>query len=371
MASPRSGPRLLHPLSGSNWSTLLMVLTSNGPIPPRCYAPVALALATTLARWPFTTLERWLTAHRIRQMSPMEPPIFILGHWRSGTTHLYNVLSQSPAFGYISPLATGLPWDLLGLATLLEPLLTRALPSHRFIDRIPVHPTSPQEDEVAIANMLPLSYYHGLYFPKRFRENFNRGVFFEGCSAVEIQAWQKTFVYFLQKVSLHQGGKRLLLKNPIHTGRVAMLRDLWPGAKFIHIYRDPYRVFQSMRNFYDTLFRELALQDFDQVAIDTTILDTYPRLMERLLVDTATLPGDEFMEIRFEDFEQNPLLELERLYTTLGLDGFTTAVPYFQQYLDSVQNYQKNTYPCSPETQQKVQKHWQPFIERWGTPTSL
>ena len=81
-----------------------------------------------------------MTAGLLRRSAPMPPPLFIVGHWRSGTTHLYNVLSRSPAFGYVPPIATGLPWDMLGLARLLRPLLERALPPERFVDSLPVRP---------------------------------------------------------------------------------------------------------------------------------------------------------------------------------------------------------------------------------------
>ncbi|WP_427846519.1 sulfotransferase [Aromatoleum aromaticum] len=36
---------------------------------------------------------------RIRDVR-IKPPIFVLGHWRSGTTHLHNLLSLDPQFAY-------------------------------------------------------------------------------------------------------------------------------------------------------------------------------------------------------------------------------------------------------------------------------
>ena len=68
----------------------------------------------------------------------MPSPVFIVGYWRSGTTHLHNVLSQAPQFGYVSPLAAGLPWDVLGIVRALRPLLERVLPSDRYVDNVQV-----------------------------------------------------------------------------------------------------------------------------------------------------------------------------------------------------------------------------------------
>ncbi|MCH8200163.1 MAG: sulfotransferase, partial [Chloroflexi bacterium] len=77
-------------------------------------------------------------------VEPITPPIFILGHWRSGTTHLYNIMSRAEHFHTVSPFATALPWDFLSLTRLFGPALAKALPEGRYIDNIPVAPDSPQ-----------------------------------------------------------------------------------------------------------------------------------------------------------------------------------------------------------------------------------
>ena len=60
----------------------------------------------------------------------------------------------------------------------------------------------------------------------------------------------------MTKLQLQHPGQRLLIKNPVYTARVGLLRVLFPNAKFVHIYRNPYIVFQSMKNFYHTLLAE-------------------------------------------------------------------------------------------------------------------
>jgi len=169
---------LFHPLCGSNLSTLLRLFLTNGGIDRPNLAPATLAMAVTLARLPFSTLERILMTGFYERRVQVKAPIFIVGYWRSGTTHLHNLLGQSEHFGYISPLAVGLPWDILGIVRLFQPLLELALPSDRHVDNVAVTPDSPQEDSIALASMIPLSYYHGLYFPQRFQYHFERGVFF-------------------------------------------------------------------------------------------------------------------------------------------------------------------------------------------------
>ena len=360
---------LFHPLCGSNLSTLLRLFLTNGGIDRPNLAPATLALAVTLARLPFSTLERILMTGFYKRRVQVKAPIFIVGYWRSGTTHLHNLLGQSEHFGYISPLAVGLPWDILGIVRLLQPLLELALPSDRHVDNVAVTPDSPQEDSIALASMIPLSYYHGLYFPQRFQYHFGRGVFFQGCSEKEIANWQRWHTHLLKKVSIHQKGKQLLIKNPVYTAHIAKLRTIWPDAKFIHIYRNPYLVFPSTRHFFTRILPELALQSYDNLStdeIEQVILKSYPPMINSLLRDSADLPADSFVEIRFEDLEKDPLAQIEKIYDQLQLPDLKMAMPRFEKYISSLQGYKKNNYPPDAKAIELVESHWLPFIQRWN-----
>lgn len=357
--------RLTHPLCGSNLSTLVRALRENDGVERGSLPQAAIALGATLARWPFTTLERILVSARLRRTGPMPAPIFILGHWRSGTTHLYNVLAKGD-FGVVSPLAAGMPWDVLGLVRLIRPLLERSLPEHRYIDAIPVNPDSPQEDEVAIANMSLLSFYHAIYFPDHFDRNFARGVFLDGCSEGEICAWERLFTHLVGKLWLDQGRRRLLIKNPVYTARIAHLRRIYPQVRFIHVHRNPFEVFVSMRNFFTKLFEQFALQPHEQVDVDAVILRTYTRMMRLYLAESADLPAGTLVELSYADLVQSPLSALRRIYDTLDLPGFERTRPRFEDYLASVRSYRTNRYDYPDDVLTKVETHWAPFLDHWG-----
>jgi omega-hydroxy-beta-dihydromenaquinone-9 sulfotransferase len=89
-------------------------------------------------------------------------------------------------------------------------------------------------------------------------------------------------------------------------------------------------------------------------------------MMGRLLEDAAALPKAAYVEIRFETFVSDPLGELNRVYETLGLDGFVTARPRFQVYLGEVRDYRAARHPLPAEAALRVRQRWAPFIERWG-----
>lgn len=355
----------MHPLTGSNLRTLTSVLSNSGGVTAGAMPQIAGLLGAVAGRTPMSALERLYTNAKLSSAGEMPPPVFIVGHWRSGTTHLYNLMVQDD-FGFVPPVATGLPWDMLLLGRLMKPVIDRALPETRYIDNIPVKPDSPQEDEIALANMSPLSFYHGIYFPKAFDHHVNRGLFFDGCTDEEVREWQDTFTYFMKKLWLQQGRKRLLIKNPVYTSRVDMLHQLYPDALFIHIRRNPYEVFESMRNFYSKLFKQLALQPFDHVDIDEVVLSVYERIMGLIDAHWPQLPEAQRVEIAYENLDENPIAELERVYATLGLEGFEEMQPRFEAYLRSVEGFEKNRFDYSDHSAALVEGRLGSYLSKGG-----
>lgn len=354
---------MAHPLCGADLGTLRRSFRQGGGTDHP--ATAAAIWGAALARAPVSALEKLAIAGALPKTDALAPPVFILGHWRSGTTHLYNLMSLG-AFAYVPPVAVGLPWDMFGIARLLRPLLERALPAHRWIDRIPVTPTSPQEDEIGLASMTDLSFYHGIYFPRAFDRLIDRGLFFDGCSPSEIAHWDERFSYFLRKIA-HQQGGRLLIKNPVYTGRVAHLRRLFPDAKFIHIHRNPLDVFLSMRNFYARLLEVMALQDVPvDLDIDATILRVYNRMMTRFADETAELEAPSFVELPYQALDADPIGTLKTIYGALEIDGFEAAAPRFRTYLDGLGTFEKNAFRVDDGAAVKVAEHWAPWIARWG-----
>lgn len=354
---------MAHPLSGADLGTLVRAYRQGGGSDkPLVTAGIWAAAA---ARAPISAVERLAIARHLPPINTMEPPVFILGHWRSGTTHLYNMMSLGQ-FGYVPPVAVGLPWDMFGIARALRPLLERALPEHRWIDRIPVTPVSPQEDEIGLASMTDLSFYHGIYFPAAFDRLIDRGLFFDDCTPADIARWEERFTYFLRKLRLQQGA-RMLIKNPVYTGRAAQLVRLFPDAKFIHIHRNPLDVFLSMRNFYKRLLGVMALQEVPaELDVDATILRVYDRMMGQLVKDTAEMRAPNFVELPYAALDADPISALGTIYQTLDLPEFDLARPKFEDYLAKLGTFEKNAFKTDDEAAEKVAQHWKPWIERWG-----
>lgn len=89
-------------------------------------------------------------------------------------------------------------------------------------------------------------------------------------------------------------------------------------------------------------------------------------MLNSLLGDSANLPTDSFVEIRFEDLEKEPLTQIEKIYDQLQLPDLKISMPRFEKYISSLQGYKKNNYPPEPKAIELVESHWLPFIQRWN-----
>jgi hypothetical protein len=357
-----------HPLMGARLTTLLRAFVENGFVDPMQLPLALLLVLSAAARLPFRALDQLQFARTRHAMAP-EPPVFIIGHWRTGTTHLHNLLARSPAFGHISPIASGLPDEILTLGTWFRGWLERALPEDRHVDRVAVRPDSPQEDEIPLASMQLLSVFHAIYFPKHFQRHIDRGVFLEGCAPAEIAAWRRLVQAFAAKIALHQGKPRLLIKNPVYTARIALLRAIWPEARFVHIRRNPYEVFVSTRHYFQQLLRHLALQRFDHVDVEGFVLDTFVRIMARYDADSAALPGDRLCEVTYEQLLRTPLAVLSEIHVRLVLPGWETAQPRIEAYLASIRDYRTNRYSISTADRHRVDAAWGAHVAYWQAMT--
>jgi hypothetical protein len=224
----------------------------------------------------------------------------------------------------------------------------------------------PAEEELAMARLCPWSSYHCFHFPRRSRECFRQSVLLEGVPAGTVERWKHAYETLLRKATLDLGGRRLVLKNPANTARIARILEIFPDARFIHIYRNPYLVYPSTRHLWLNLLPLWALQEYDIREVEGNILDFYRQLLGRFFEQRRLIRPGHLVEVRFEDLEVRPLEQMRRIYGELGLEGFDAARPSFEAYLASLATYRKNTYSCDPLVVRRVNEHWSFAVDRWG-----
>lgn len=294
------------------------------------------------------------------------PPVFILGHWRSGTTHLHNLLAQDNLnFAFPNTYQVVNPHTFLSTEEANTRRFAWMIPAKRPMDNMALSFQSPQEDEFAPLLISLLSSYLGVSFPRR-EEHYNRYLTFHQATPEEISNWKNALLWFLKKLTLKYD-RPLLLKSPPHTARVRILLKLFPDAKFIHIHRHPAEVFQSFRHYYDTAMWHTYLQIPDRSKIDDEIIARYQTLYVAYLADLPLIPPHNLHEVSFEQLESDPVATLSGIYRQLSFPGFGQALPKFESYLATLRSYEKNNLtPLTPAEKQRLIEAWQPIYQRWN-----
>ncbi len=298
---------------------------------------------------------------------PLEhDPVFILGHWRSGTTFVHNVLSCDSHFGYNTTYQTVFPHLMMFGQPFFKKNMSWLMPDKRPTDNMELAVDLPQEEEFALANMMPYTYYNFWFLPRHMQEYATKYLLFDDIAPEELRTFEETFVKLI-KISLwNTGGTQFLSKNPPHTGRVRELVKMFPNAKFIYLMRNPYTVFESTRSFFTNTIQPLKLQDITPEALEQGILDVYDRLYRKYQADKGAIPEGNLIEVKFEDFEADALGMTERIYRTLSLPGWDESRQAIERYVGSKRGYKKNKYRYDDRTVELVQRHWRQAIDDWG-----
>ncbi len=350
-------------LVGADWKTF-KALTQDQVIGDKYKGKYRLTKAVCRLLSSLKTFED--RAYRKIENQPLqEDPLFILGHWRSGTTFVHNVFACDKHFGYTTTYQTVFPHLVLWGQPFFKKNMAMLMPDKRPTDNMELRPDLPQEEEFALSNMMPYTYYNFWFFPQRWMEYCDRFLTFEKITEEERAVFKEVFMR-LVKVSLaNTGGTQYLSKNPPHTGRVRTLVEMFPNAKFIYLKRNPYTVFESTRSFFTNTIKPLKLQDISDEQIVANIVEAYKRLYDRYEADKVCIPEGNLVEIKFEDFEKNAFDLTKDIYQRLNLKGFDEAEADIKKYLDKKKGYKKNKYQYAESTVKIVEENWNKALEEW------
>lgn len=315
-----------------------------------------LTVLVNIINWPFRTYERLVINPKYKKQTPTESPIFILGHWRSGTTHLHNLLCKDAQMGYTTTFQSVFPDTLFNTVGrfLFEGFARILIPGKRAGDNVTLGTKLPQEEEFALGDKTPISFYYFWMFPRKIRLFYQRFIRFEGVKQVEKDHWKSNYKLLINKSLKNTNTKIYLSKNPSNTGRIEVLLEMYPNAKFIHIHRNPIEVFLSTRNFFKNMLPHLQLQSISQKAINEEIVYLYKQIMTDYFQQKSLIPKGHLVEVRFEDLEKDPIRVLRQVYSELNISGFDQAEKSIQGYVNSMKSYKKNNHIISKQQLDKL-----------------
>ena len=347
------------------WARLIL---ENGVAWPY-WGKLARILMASAATLPLRVAETALYSRIVARTEIREPPLFVLGFARTGTTHLHNLLSQDPNLGYVTTFQAAAPkWFLLGRGKIQSVMAQGMGVTNRPMDNMRMALDLPQEEEAALANSTHLSFLHYLSFPRKAPEYLGRYVLLgdgSGLAQAELRRWEKEYLEIVRKATIHWSGRRLVLKTPVNQGRIPSLLRMFPDAKFVHIVRDPFVIFQSMLHMHKKVLPQFQLQEFDWRAVEKFIVDSFVATMERFMEDSQAIPDGNLVEVKFEHLERDPVGELGKIYSGLRLPGWDAARESVETYLATLGVYTKNQYELSDKAAELVREHWGFALDRW------
>lgn len=318
------------------------------------------SLGHTLLHW---LQELWF-GRAIRRTVLVRPPLFIIGHWRTGTTLLHELLVLDPRHAFPNTYQCLEPNHFLLTERLVKRWFGFLMPSRRPMDNMPVGWDRPQEDEFALCMMGLPSPYADIAFPNR-PPTYPGSLDLEGLSVRQLASWKRALKHFLQGLTFRDP-RRLVLKSPTHSCRLQVLSELFPGAQFVHIVRNPYVVFPSTINLWKSFYEKQGLQTPTFEGLEEHVFSTFTHLYQKLDEGRGLIPPADFYELRYEDLVKNPIAELKKLYEHLQLGEFEQARPAVEQFLETQAGYQTNRYEQSTALRSKISARWGNIIRKYG-----
>ena len=315
---------------------------------------------------PCAWLQKLFYGKKIRGTKLAGAPIFIIGHWRSGTTLLHEYMIRDTRFTFADTYACFAPEHFIASRFTLRPFAALLMPKKRPIDNMEAGFDRPQEDEFALTSMGLPSPYRNIIFSNNGLNIDTDYLTLRNVSAEERTAWLDGLDIFLKALTLQNLGKRIVLKSPPHTGRIKTLLERYPDAKFIHVHRNPYSIFPSTYNLWMRLSKDEGAQRPNGKGMEEYIFNTLNTMYDAFEEDVKHVPENQFCDIAFKDLTASPVETLRKIYQVLELDGFDEVRSIFEEYAVSQREYKKNKFSMNPELKVQIAERWNRYFERYG-----
>ncbi|MFC1476330.1 sulfotransferase [Fibrobacterota bacterium] len=312
----------------------------------------------------FSAMERLLYRKKINQMACPDNPIIIIGHWRSGTTFLHQLLNQSPDLTAPSLFQVGTPECFLISRKFLMPHIVPFLTKKRSVDNVAIGLDEPQEDEYALFRMTTVSPVEELIFPKRssfflndistYLPDYNHEPF-----------WREALITLVKKLA-YESGKKIVLKNPFHSMRISYLKKLFPKVKFVHIYRNPLDTIPSTMHMWNIVGQQNTLRkEFTPPSLENSI-EIYDKMLWKIRRDFVDIPQNDYCEIGFEELEQQPVEAIKRICRMIDIPFSKTYRENIESFLKKIDKYKKNSYRLLKYEKDYIKRNLKHHMKYYG-----
>jgi len=355
-------PRFWDGMTAGAWFSL--VARNHAHISFRCWGMALIISAISVLNSLLGLLQRLVFGRRIASTALVEDPIFVIGHWRTGTTLLHELLILDDRTTYPDTYDCFAPAHFLVSGWFFRPVLKFLLPSRRPTDNMAAGWDRPQEDEFALCNLGARSPYLTISFPNHPPQD-EQYFSLDDVSPADLRRWQQKWLGFLKCLTIRKP-KQIVLKSPPHTFRIRVLLEMFPRARFVHIVRNPYETFPSTVKLWKRLYYDQGLQIPRYEGLEEYVLATFQRMYEVFQRDRHLIPAGQFCEVRYEDLVRDPVEQMRIVYDRLQLGDFSRVAPALERYFADQADYKTNQHQLSPLLADKIRGRWKTFFEQYG-----
>jgi hypothetical protein len=266
------------------------------------------------------SINSWRRDHPVVADGVIERPVVIVGQPRTGTTILYDLLSQDPA------LRAPLTWEV---DRPVPPPETESYLSDPRIEEVQAtidmaeslipgfttfHPIGATLGQECVR--MTASDFRSLIFPTQYRVPTYNHWLLHDADLGSAYRWHRRYLQHLQ--SRHPG-EQWLLKSPAHLWHLDALATEYPDAIVVQTHRDPLKVIASTSALAAHL-RGLAsdkpsIAELAEGYADDIFLGLDRGIEAR---DRGTFPPSQIFDVHFTEFVADPLATIAKVYVALG-----------------------------------------------------
>lgn len=312
----------------------------------------------------FSLIEQAKYKKVLKSVKTPEDPIFIIGHWRTGSTFLHQLMHLDPGMCTPSLFEVAVPDSFLVSHPYYRPIFKHVVSEHRPMDQVKIGMDEPQEDEYAIYRITSFSPLENLVFPKSQAFFLNPSTRFIP-ETNELDSWKKEIQRFYKKLFFRHG-KRIISKNPFNSFRIKILYEMFPDARFIHIVRNPYDVVPSTIHMWTILGEQNSLNTHWTRPGFSETVGFLKKLAETVETDQKYLPAGKLIEIRFEDLEKSPVDVLKEVYANLELPFSGDFEDNIYKFLHQNASFKKNNFTLTDEEKSIISQQLENQLKKFN-----
>jgi hypothetical protein len=147
--------------------------------------------------------------------------------------------------------------------------------------------------------------------------------------------------------------------------RIKPLLQMFPDAKFIFIYRNPYLLYYSTLNMWrKAILGYYSLQEIPDKELEEIVFGHFQYLNECYERDKHLIPVENLIEISYEELKADSFGVVRRIYSGLNLPDFETTAEDLKSQIESEKEYLNFRYKFDPATFKRIDQRWGKYIRQ-------